>query len=259
MTKELSPTMPTVIVNGYYPMLTLSDVLQTICSKIMQGYYGLTGVPSSLEARLAAVSRFFTGRHHSLVIVVHCVDELARTNPSLWNAICNQIAVPSANIHLIVSVNHHYSPVFIPSTSMPFLWIACPTGSPYDKELSFRSHMASSSASTDPSQLEAAALTTLASLSERAVLIFCFFANLAIKDDTTAHGVPFQTLLDKVRLTEPTEMKTFETHLNHFEGYHLLKLDRKTSIITTPLSVDALRKIIDKYADVWVLYAEELT
>jgi hypothetical protein len=259
--EKMSPVHPTVILNGYFPSLGLKNVLQTISNKVVQGYYGDTDVPSSTQARLTWLRRYFMDSGKSLVLVIHSLDSLIQLNGAVWQAISEQLAVAPANIKLVVTVDHYFAPVSIPA-SQPFLWIACPTGLPYDKELAFRGvHKASSSSSTqhlDPEKAEAACLATLKAFSQRAILIFCMFASLALRDDCPPSGVSFDMLLEKVRLAEAIDFKSFETFLNHFQGHQLILRDLKAQSITTNIARATLQKVLDLYAELWVLYAADL-
>jgi hypothetical protein len=259
--EKVSPAIPTVILNGYYPTLSLKEVIQTISNKVVQGYYGDSDVPSSTEALLEWLGRYFSETGRSLVLVIHNLDELIKQNEAVWKALSEQLAVAPANIRLLVTVDHYYAPVSIPA-SQPFLWIACPTGLPYNKELAFKGVQRTASSSytqnLDPEKAEAACLATLKAFSQRSILIFCLFAHLALRADCPPTGVPFDLLLEKVKLTEAIDFRSFETILNHFQGHHLISRNLKAQSMTTGLSRPILEKVLDLYNEHWVLYAADL-
>jgi hypothetical protein len=258
---ELSPKHPTVILNGFFPMLTLDDLVKVISHKVVQGYYGVDDVPQALTAKLEFFASFFSRNDISLILMIHSLDELIRLNKPIWDAICERLAVAGANVHLLVSVDHHFAPTGIPA-SQPFVWFPCPTGVPYNLELAFKSHSSSTTSSIsgkhDSILDEESALRILTSLPQRAILIFCLFSNLALRDDVGPNGVVFDLLLEKTRLTEQMDFKSFETQLNQFQAHRLLKRNLKTQTIMANLEKTTLQKVLDTYEDLWIIYAADL-
>jgi len=256
--EELSPMHPVVIVNGFSPMICLKSLIRTISVQVCQEYYGVTNIPTSLEAQLKFMRSFFGRKGKSLILLLHSVDEIIRLHLDIWQTICDKIAVAPANVRLIVSVDHHFGAIDIPSSSMPFVWFPCLTGSPYDQELALRAHVNSKSSSSSPQMSENEALEVLASFPERVLLIFCIYANLALRGDVKAQGVPFDLILEKVQLAENIDFKTLETQLNHLQSFKLIQRNLKLQTVTTTLATEVLQKIIDTHSEVWILYAADL-
>lgn len=256
---EISPTRPLVILNGFYPSLTLKDVLKAITSKVIESYYGSEPVQGSVDSIFRYLEFFLSRKNRSLVLLIHCVDELIRINLPIWEAICNRLACGKANVHLIVSVDSHFSATAIPP-HLPFVWFPVITGAPYTQEMVFRAHSnatsASSSAKGLPKMDEESALKVLESLPPRAVLIFCFFANLAISRN---QPISVELLLEKVVLAEPdVTFKTLENFLNQFQTLRLLRRVLKSQTLEPLLDTSVMQKVLDIHTDTWILYSDDL-
>ena len=256
---EISPTRPLVILNGFYPSLTLKDVLKAITSKVIESYYGSEPVQGSVDSIFRYLEFFLSRKNRSLVLLIHCVDELIRINLPIWEAICNRLARGKANVHLIVSVDSHFSATAIPP-HLPFVWFPVITGAPYTQEMVFRAHSnatsASSSAKGLPKMDEESALKVLESLPPRAVLIFCFFANLAISRN---QPILVELLLEKVVLAEPdVTFKTLENFLNQFQTLRLLRRVLKSQTLEPLLDTSVMQKVLDVHTDTWILYSDDL-
>jgi hypothetical protein len=252
---ELSPKRPAIFINGFYPMMTLEELINIICVKIVKGYYRSEEVPTSLAARIKHLKWVFSLRSHSLILVIHSLDELIRTNISIWTAISEQLAVNGLNVHLVVTVDHHFAPTAIPA-SQPFLWFPCPTGLPYQHELAFKTH---STAATSSSLLTfESALKSLAALPQPNVLLFCILGNLAQRDTAVPNGVRFDLILEKAALTDNVDARTLDTQLNQLQSYRLIKRNLKMQTVTTNMSNEVLQQVLDHHAELWVLYAEDL-
>lgn len=256
--EELSPKHPVVIVNGFSPMVSLNSLVRTICRNVIQGYYGVAEFPKSLESQLLFLKKFFALKEKSMILVIHSVDELMRLHQDIWTTICEKIAAAPANVRLVISVDHHFAPTGISSSSMPFLWYPCLTGTPYDQELAFKRHLSAKNPNNAPKMNETEALQILASFPERVILIFCIYANLAHRGDVKPQDVPFDLILEKVQLAENIDFKTLETQLNHLQSFKLLQRDLKLQTVTTRLAPETLQKILDAHSEVWILYAADL-
>lgn len=256
---EISPTRPVVILNGFYPSLTLKDVLKAIAAKVVQAQYDAEEIHGSPDHMLSCLEVFFSRPGHSLVLLIHCVDELIRLHLSIWEAICNRLARGKANVHLIVSVDSHFSATAIPP-HLPFVWYPLVTGAPFSQEMVFRAHASATSSSSVAKGLpkldEESTLKALASLQQRAVLIFCFFAGLV-----TSRRVPISMdlLLEKVSSAEPdVNFKVLETFINQLQSHRLLKRSLKTQTIEPSLDDDVMQKALDTHTEAWILYSEDL-
>lgn len=245
--------------NGFYPSLTLKDVLKAIVTKVVQAQYDSDEIRGSPEYVLSCLEVFFSRPDRSLVLLIHCVDELIRLNLPIWEAICNRLARGRANVHLIISVESHFSATAIPP-HLPFVWYPLITGAPYSQEMVFRAHANATSASSIAKGLpkldEKAALQALSTLQARAVLIFCFFANLTI---SRKKPVSIELLLEKVSAAEPdVNFKVLETFLNQLQSHRLLKRSLKTQTIEPSLDMDVMQKALDSHEDAWILHSDEL-
>lgn len=262
LTSEISPKVPSIIINGFYPMMKLDELVNMICVKIIQGFYQSTDLPSTSKARIDYIRTFFSRGNKSLVLVIHSLDELIRLNLPMWTAICEQIAVNGNNVHLVVSVDHHFAPTVIPA-ALPFIWFPCPTGLPYDLELAYKAHSASATtavSSKAEAQLDLEkAYQALAALPNRNVLIFCILGNLAQRETTGQNGVHFDLLLEKVLIAETNiDARTLETQVNQLQAYKLVKRNLKLQTMAPNMPNAVLQQVLDHYTELWVLYAEDL-
>lgn len=259
---EISISRPVLILNGFYPSLTLKDFLKAISGKILQNYYGLEEVPTAQEALLTYLEDFFSRKGKSLVLLIHSLDELIRLHIPIWEVICNRFVPGKAHVQLIVSVESHFAATAIPP-ALPFVWYPLVTGSPYTQEYVFRAHAtamtsAAKSGAGGRKLDENAANKILTNLPQGQVLVYCMYANLALRTEGTISIVKVDELLEKVNLADAITFQLLENQLNHFQSLRLLKRNVTTQTIESLLDSAVMRKLVDDRMEVWALYAADL-
>lgn len=205
----------------------------------------------------------------SLYIVIHNLDELMRKNANVWNFISLHLAVPPAQVHMIISLDHYLSAILL-NPSLPFLWIECSSLLPYDLELSFEDdlHLANPTLKIgkrlkllDPFLLQQATIRTLQALSSTSKLLFLIIASLLLAAATSSEkALDFDFLFSKANSCSifVNDRSGFEITLKHLQSYDIIFLDLKHRKIKTTLHKQILEKILIEYEDFWIEFASEL-
>lgn len=123
---------PVMIVNGFFPTLTVKDILYSIKSEILN----LKSASGNDHEVVDAISDAFKSSPHShLFLIIHNID-----GPMLRKTKDQHILSRLAkikNIHLLASIDHINAPMMWDQTCMSnynFLWWDCTTMLPYTNE-----------------------------------------------------------------------------------------------------------------------------
>lgn len=135
----LSAQLPVVVVNGYFPSLTIKDVLDGILIDILERSDSSSNVYDTLEI----IEDYFKRMsHEQLYLIVHNIDgEMLRNNKS-QNILSQLAAIP--NIHLIASIDHINTPLIWDHSKLSkfnFTWWDGTSFLPYTDETSFESSL----------------------------------------------------------------------------------------------------------------------
>lgn len=139
--KELIKSQPVVIVNGFFPGLTIQDILNGIATDILE----IATTPSNPHEAVAAIERelvALTDLH--IFLLVHNIDGPNLRVPKVQDILSRLARV--RNIHLIASVDHINAPLMWDHSKLSnynFMWFDVTTMEPYWSETKFETSVIS--------------------------------------------------------------------------------------------------------------------
>lgn len=104
--KEMLHSVPVVVVNGYFPSLTIKDVLDGILVEILEEPGSTTNVYEAVDQ---IKSYFERPRNMHLYIIVHNIDGPMLRNNKSQNVLAYLASIP--NVHLLASIDHINTPL----------------------------------------------------------------------------------------------------------------------------------------------------
>lgn len=137
-----------VCVNGFYPGLTIRDIIASICQ--IPGVSAQSSTLPGMEGEVRRICSFFAASARPLFLVIHNIDSGAlRTIKA--KAILAQLAA-QPRIHVVASIDHINAPLIWSQSEMTkrktdgskpgfaWIWHDLTTLQPYGSELSFINH-----------------------------------------------------------------------------------------------------------------------
>ena len=118
----------TVVVNGFFPSLTLKQILQTISEDIMEIEGNFSSTADHIEEILANLSS-------DLYLLIHNIDGPMLRNTKTQTAISKLVASPK--VHLLCSIDHINAPLIWDQQCLArlnLLWFDSTTFLPYLEE-----------------------------------------------------------------------------------------------------------------------------
>uniref|UniRef100_A0A336K9E3 Origin recognition complex subunit 2 n=1 Tax=Culicoides sonorensis TaxID=179676 RepID=A0A336K9E3_CULSO len=137
--KEILPDQPVIVINGFFPSLTLKEVLDAIVVEILD----LTNVPSSQHEVVDLIETEFSEIPEThLFLLIHNLDGVMLRNDRAQSVLSRLATIP--NIHLIATIDHINSPLlwdYSKLTNYNFIWWDCTTMLPYKDETAYENSM----------------------------------------------------------------------------------------------------------------------
>lgn len=131
--------MPVIVINGFFPSLTIKDILDAIVIEILD----LTNAPGSQQEILDLIeSEFQKISLTNLFLIVHNLDGVMLRNERSQSVLSRLASFP--NIHLIASIDHINTPLIWDNTKLTnynFSWWDCTTMLPYKDETAYENSM----------------------------------------------------------------------------------------------------------------------
>lgn len=233
-----------MVVNGYFPSLTLKSILSGISDDILELEDTFSAVPDHLAAILSSIE-------DDLYLLVHNID-----GPMLRNEKAQAVLAELANhpkIHLVCSIDHINAPLIWDQFKLArfnFIWFDSTTFLPYREEAAGESVMVKASGS-----LQLASIThVLAALTPNAKRIFLVLANYQI-ENAEAHypGISFMVLYTRCRneflVTSDLELKA---QLTEFRDHKLVRSKKGgdgAEYLIIPIDKMALASFIETIQD----------
>ena len=118
----------TVVVNGFFPSLTLKQILSTISEDIMEIEGNFSSIADHIEEILANLSSH-------LYLIIHNIDGPMLRNTKTQSAISKLVASPK--VHLLCSIDHINAPLIWDQECLGrlnLLWFDTTTFLPYLEE-----------------------------------------------------------------------------------------------------------------------------
>lgn len=132
---ETYPDRPYVIVNGFFPTLTVKDILNAIRTDIVTISPNARTDHEVVDAIAAAFQR---SPNTHLFLVIHNIDGPMLRKTKDQHILSRLAKIP--NIHLLASVDHINAPLMWDQTCLSnynFVWYDCTTMVPYTNETAF--------------------------------------------------------------------------------------------------------------------------
>lgn len=135
---EYLQNMPVVVVNGFFPTLTIKNILDSIITDILE----LKECPGNITEACELIIQEFAITESHLYIIIHNIEgEMLRNNKS--QSILAQLAAVKT-IHLIASIDHINGPLIWDQKKLSrfnYIWYDVTSFLPYTEETSFERSM----------------------------------------------------------------------------------------------------------------------
>ncbi|XP_058791170.1 origin recognition complex subunit 2 [Phymastichus coffea] len=136
--KKMIPDEPTLIINGFFPSLTIKDILDNIMTELL----GLEQVPNQNECFEIIEKIMKTYPDDRMYLLIHNLDGgMLRTNKA-QDVLSRLANIP--NIHMLASVDHINAPLIwdnVKRARYNFYWVDATTFLPYEAETSYESSL----------------------------------------------------------------------------------------------------------------------
>ncbi|KAF9185857.1 Origin recognition complex subunit 2 [Haplosporangium sp. Z 767] len=252
---------PLIIVNGYFPTLTVKEILDKISSTAL-GYSGPTG---SLQEQIAFIRAYFSQPDRDvrkLYVLIHNIDGSSLRSEKCQSALSLLASCP--NIHIIASVDHINANILwdtVKAARFRWVWHEITTFKPYLTETSFEN-----SIMVRQGELGARGIQfVLASLTSNGKGLFKVLAEHQIRVERDAAeergagavgkssldvGMAYNTLFRKCQENFlVSNAVTFRTQLTEFRDHRIVQ-SRKgpdgVEALFIPLSANILEGILEK-------------
>ncbi|KAJ2952308.1 hypothetical protein O0L34_g4592 [Tuta absoluta] len=188
---------PCIVVNGFFPSLTMKSILEAIIIDLLDH----SNVPTNIGDIVALIDSELTKRNIELFLIVHNIDGsmLRNAKSQAMLASISQIQ----NVHTIASIDHINAPLLWDHAKLSkykFTWWDVTTFLPYRAETSFETALALGGAGAGALRL-ASLRSVLLSLTTNAKGIYNIIIRYQLENHKQAHyqGLPFKELYSKSR------------------------------------------------------------
>ncbi|GLV42065.1 Origin recognition complex subunit 2 [Carabus blaptoides fortunei] len=194
--QELLHSVPVVVVNGYFPSLTIKDVLDGILVEILEESGSTINVYEAVDQ---IKSYFEQPRSIHLYILVHNIDGPMLRNNKSQNVLSYLASIP--NVHLLATIDHINTPLIWDHSKLSkfnFTWWDATTFLSYTDETSFESSMLVQRSGA----LALSSLTNVyQSLTKNSKGVFMLIVQHQLSNKAAKHylGMPFKVLYSQCR------------------------------------------------------------
>ncbi|KAG0000918.1 Origin recognition complex subunit 2 [Entomortierella chlamydospora] len=252
---------PLIIVNGYFPTLTIKEILDKINTAALQ-YSGPVG---TLQEQIALIHAYFTQPDRSvkkLYLLIHNIDGSSLRSEKIQSALSLLASCPQ--IHLIASMDHINANILwdtVKSARFRWVWHELTTFRPYMTETSFENSIMVRQGELGPRGIQ----FVLASLTSNGKGLFRILAEHQIQTERESAaggvsgaasknymdwGMAYNTLFKKCQENFlVSNAVTFRTQLTEFRDHRIVQSKKGADgveILFIPLSGNILEGILDK-------------
>ena len=259
LTKFATSTLtdaPLIIVNGYFPTLTIKDIMEKITSGALQ-YSGPAG---TLQEQIAFIHAYFSQPDRAiqkLYLLIHNIDGTSLRSEKTQLALSLLASCP--HIHLVASMDHINTNILwdtVKTARFRWVWHELTTFKPYLTETSFENSIMVRQGELGPRGIQ----FVLASLTSNGKGLFRLLAEHQIQAEGEAngsgsknhadYGMAYNTLFIKCQENFlVSNAVTFRTQLTEFRDHrivHSKKGQDGVEILYIPLSANVLEGILDQ-------------
>ncbi|KAF9435963.1 Origin recognition complex subunit 2 [Entomortierella beljakovae] len=252
---------PLIIVNGYFPTLTIKEILD----KISAGALQYTGPSGTLQEQVAFIHAYFEQPDRSvkkLYLLIHNIDGSSLRSEKTQSALSLLASCPY--IHLVASMDHINTNILwdtVKSARFRWVWHELTTFKSYLTETSFENSIMVRQGELGPRGIQ----FVLASLTSNGKGLFRILAEHQIQSEEEAvsagastssaknymdWGMAYNTLFKKCQENFlVSNAVTFRTQLTEFRDHRIVH-SRKgadgVEILFIPLSANILESILEK-------------
>jgi len=207
-----------VVVNGYFPSLTVKSILNTISEDILE-------LEASFSSAAEQIDAILSGLEEDLYLLVHNIDGPMLRNDKAQAVFADLVKHPK--VHLVCSIDHINAPLIWDQFKLArfnFIWFDSTTFLPYREEAAGESVMVKASGG-----LQLASIShVLAAVTPNARKIFQILSKYQIENtDTQYQGIAFMELYSRCRVeflvTSDLELKA---QLTEFRDHKIVKSKR---------------------------------
>lgn len=237
-----------VVVNGYFPSLTLKQIFACIIDELMDN--GFRTFKSPIE-QLAFLRDTLQADPRDFFVVFHNIDGVNLRKEKIQQTLSQLASLPGC--HLIASLDHINAPLLWDQAKLSkfrFVWYDATTFCPYIDETSYEtSLMIQQSGQLALSSL----LHVIKSLTPNAKKIFVLLATeqLALGDTPTYQGMSFQDLYQRCRAEFLVNSDlTLKAQLTEFKDHKLIRVKKGNDgveYLTIPLDNATIIEFMEDY------------
>ncbi|CAH0605857.1 unnamed protein product [Chrysodeixis includens] len=193
--KQKLKDFPCIVVNGFFPSLTIKSILETIVIDLLEN----NTVPSNIGDVVNVIDTQLTENQMELFLIVHNIDGTMLRNSKAQSTLASLSQI--RNIHTIATIDHINAPLLWDHNKLSkfkFTWWDVTTFMPYIEETSYEnSLMTHRSGALQLSSLK----SVYQSLTSNAKGIFKIIIEYQLENQKQAHyqGLPFKDLYSKCR------------------------------------------------------------
>lgn len=179
-----------VVVNGYYPSLTLKNILESILTDLLE----CSHVPDNVSDVVNLIDNELTTYNIELYLIIHNIDGVMLRNSKTQTMLASISQIK--RVHTIASIDHINAPLMWDQAKLSkfnFSWWDITTFLPYTKETSYENSFSSSTSGA----LQLASLQSLfKALTKNAKGIFNLIIQYQLDNQKQSHyqGLPFEEL-----------------------------------------------------------------
>jgi len=249
-----------VIVNGFFPNISIKTILSCICEDILQE----TSTYANIDAQIKLILQKYSSVQNSndLFIIIHNIDGLPLRNSLTQNILSRLAELPC--IHVLATIDHINAPLIWDQTTLSrfqWLWHDVTTYLPYSEETSYEGSLLLSGVGTGFGAHGAALalsglLNVAKSLTSNARGVFRFLAEHELSQTNSSNSeevvedLSFSVLYQKCRekFLVNSEL-TLRAHLTEFIDHKLVQIKKGADgneYLSVPLGHNILKEYLEQ-------------
>ncbi|XP_014203762.1 origin recognition complex subunit 2 [Copidosoma floridanum] len=247
--KEIIPDEPTLIINGFFPNLTIKEILDDIIVELL----GLNTAPSQNECYDIIKRTMNSYPNERIYLLIHNIDgEILRTQKT-QEMLCRLANIP--NVHVLASIDHINAPLIwdnVMRAKFNFYWVEARTYLPYEAETSYESSLLIQK----NSGLALLSMKNIfASLTTNAKKIFMTVIRYQLENSGLNYsGMTFKDLLTASRENfSASSDQVLRAQLTEFVDHKLVKFKRNldgAECLIIPLDNAILKQLQEQYSSI---------
>ncbi|XP_012058884.1 PREDICTED: origin recognition complex subunit 2 [Atta cephalotes] len=243
---EIIEDYPTLVINGFFPSLTLKDILDNIIIDLLD-----LNCPTNLNDCLELIETVMGDNPDDrLYLLIHNIDGVMLRSNKAQNILASLAAIP--NIHILASVDHINAPLLwdhVKCAKFNFYWWDATTLLPYQAETSYESSLlVQQSSGLMLSSLQ----NVFLSLTSNARAIYLILVEYQLSNSSSNFtGMPFRDLYRAAReqFLVSSDL-TLRAQLTEFIDHKLLRIKRTVDgaeHLTIPLDKSLLKQFMEQH------------